>query len=212
MGFGHPTDEMLAGYAAGTASDGLSLLIAAHLTYCPACRRRVAALEAISAAHFCDSAVGAVGDDALTRTLARLDEPPAAQPQPIAPPVPLMPRPVLAALGMGCDSIRWRFRMPGVSEYPLDLGGQERVSLLRVRPGAGVPAHTHTASEVTLVMQGVLCDRDVESRRGAAAMATPDDDPPPRAGAGEDCLCLTVLDGGLRFTGTFGRALNIFAE
>jgi putative transcriptional regulator len=102
--------------------------------------------------------------------------------------------------------------MPGVSEFPLDLGGQERVSLLRVRPGAGVPAHTHTATEVTLVLQGVLCDRDTRFGRGAVAIATPDDDHHPHAGEGEDCLCLTVLDGGLRFTGPFGRALNIFAE
>jgi putative transcriptional regulator len=102
--------------------------------------------------------------------------------------------------------------MPGVSECPIDLGGPERVSLLRVRPGAGVPSHTHTADEATLVLKGTLCDGARRYRRGAVALATPQDDHHPHAGEGEDCICLTVLEGGLRFTGRFGRALNIFAE
>lgn len=213
MAFGHPTDEMLAAYAAGTSSEGMALLVAAHLTYCPACRSRVAAMEALSASDFADVEPADLDEAALTATLARLDSPDAAAPAPLpAVANPLLPRPILAVLGTGCDSIRWRFRMPGVSEFPLDLGGQERVSLLRVRPGAGVPSHTHTATEVTLVLQGVLCDREARFGRGAVAIATPDDDHHPHAGEGEDCLCLTVLDGGLRFTGTFGRALNIFAE
>ena len=211
MAFGHPTDEMLAAYAAGTASEGMALLVASHLTYCPTCRARVAALEALAAAGFAEADAAEVEDDALAATLARLDQP---APATVTPTItdPVLPRPILAVLGGGADSIRWRFRMPGVSECQLDLGGQERVSLLRVRPGAGVPAHTHTATEVTLVLQGVLCDRDARFGRGTVAIATPDDDHHPHAGEGEDCLCLTVLDGGLRFTGPFGRALNIFAE
>lgn len=212
MAFGHPTDEMLAAYAAGTSSEGIALLVAAHLTYCPACRSRVAALESLSAAGFGEAEPIEPEAAVLAATLARLDEPAPAEARlpSAAPAVPALPRPILAALDG--NGIRWRFRMPGVSECALDLGGQERVSLLRVRPGAGVPAHTHTATEVTLVLQGVLCDREARYGRGTVAIATPHDDHHPHAGDGEDCLCLTVLDGGLRFTGTFGRALNIFAE
>jgi putative transcriptional regulator len=88
----------------------------------------------------------------------------------------------------------------------------ERVSLLRVRPGAGVPAHTHTGEEATLVLGGTLCDRDRVFGVGDVAVATPQDDHHPAAGQGEDCVCLAVIGGGVRFTGAFARALNLFAE
>lgn len=213
MEFGHPTDEMLAAYAAGTASEGMALLVASHMTYCPACRARVGALEAVSAAVFAEAGPAEDDEALLAATLARLDETAAA---PAAPPAaaddPVLPRPLAAAVGVPFSQIRWRFRMPGVSELPLELGGDERVSLLRVRPGAGVPAHTHTATEATLVLQGELCDGEARIPRGGVQVATAEHDHHPHAGPGEDCICLTVIDGGLRFTGTFGRALNLFAE
>lgn len=215
MNHGHPTDEMLAAYAAGASSEGMALLIAAHLTYCPACRRRLGALEAVSGALFAEGPALAVESDVLDGLMARLDAGAEDAPEPVArrsEADPVLPRPLAEAVGVPFEAIRWRFRMPGVSEFPLDLGGTERVSLLRVRPGAGVPAHTHTGDEATLVLQGMLCDRDREFGRGAVAVATPLDDHHPHAGGAEDCVCLTVMDGGLRFTGPLGRALNIFAE
>lgn len=212
MAHGHPTDEMLAAYAAGASSDGMALLIAAHLTYCPDCRRRVSALEAVSAAVFAETSAAEVDEALFGGIMAQLDAPVPAPVAHRAPADPVLPRPLAEAVGVPFGDIRWRFRMPGVSEVPLDLGGSERISLLRVKPGAGVPAHTHTGDEVTLVLQGVLCDRDREFGRGAVAVATPEDDHHPHAGGACDCICLTVMDGGLRFTGRFGRALNIFAE
>ena len=39
MASAHPTDDMLASYAAGAAPEGAALLVACHLTFCPRCRR-----------------------------------------------------------------------------------------------------------------------------------------------------------------------------
>jgi putative transcriptional regulator len=212
----HPTPAMLAAYAAGSATEGVSLLVAAHLTYCGVCRARVTALEAIGGALLGDAPAGGQAADgaglSLDATLALLDAPAPAVPRSLATAPSPLPRPVAEAIGAPFEAIRWRFRMPGVSECPIDLGADERVSLLRVRPGAGVPAHTHTAEEATLVLAGSLCDRGRTFRAGDVAVATADDDHHPSAGPGEDCLCLAVLSGGLRFTGPFGRALNVFAE
>jgi putative transcriptional regulator len=147
----------------------------------------------------------------------RLDENvPAPAPDAVAPDAvgdaPGLPRPLAAALGVPLESVRWRSRLPGVAEAVLSDADDERVSLIRVRPGAGVPAHTHTAVEATLVLQGSLLDGDEAFGIGDVAVATDADDHTPRAGMGEDCICLTVLGGSVRFTGTFGRALNLFAE
>jgi putative transcriptional regulator len=214
MASAHPTHSMLAAYAAGSASDGVSLLVAAHLTYCPECRARVGALEALAGSVLA-AAPETTAPPSIDACLARLDAPEAPRAR-RAPPAPggfPMPRPIAAVIGSPFSEIRWRFLMPGVSEHLLPVGAEgERVSLLRVRPGAGVPAHTHTGEEATLVLGGALCDRDRVFGVGDVAVATAEDDHHPTAGRGEDCVCLAVIGGGLRFTGAFARALNIFAE
>lgn len=216
MGMGHPTGAMLRSYAAGSASEGISLLVAAHLTYCAECRRQVAALERLAGTLFEAPEPDGAIDDLLDKTLARIDTAPPTPTLPVrdsaADAVADLPRPVLDVVGAPLSALRWRFRIPGVAELPVALGSGERVSLIRVRPGYAVPAHTHTATEATLVLKGTLCDEDRAFGVGEVAVATADHHHHPQAGKGEDCICLTVLDGGLRFTGTFGRALNLFAE
>ena len=43
----HPDDATLLAYAAGTLSEGFSLVVAAHLEYCPRCRNNLAQAEAL---------------------------------------------------------------------------------------------------------------------------------------------------------------------
>jgi len=209
----HPDHDMLAAYAAGTASEGVSLLVAAHGTYCAACRAEVARIEALSAALMRADDAEAV-PPALEAVLARLDDPapPAAAPGAAFAPDPVLPRPVVEAAGAPLSQIRWRFVMPGVSRCDIASADDEQVSLLRVRPGCGVPAHTHTGLEATLVLSGALDDRGALFGPGDVTLAGAGDDHHPRAAPGADCICLAVIAGGLRFTGRFGRALNIFAE
>jgi putative transcriptional regulator len=211
MASAHPTDDMLASYATGAASEGVALLTAAHLTYCARCRARVAAMETVGGALLA-SAPDDVAPPDLAAAMARLDDAPPPPARRVALADPLLPGPIRDALGGPSSEIRWRFRMPGVSEIELPSAAGERVSLLRVRPGAGVPAHTHTGIEATLVLSGALHDRGVVYMPGDVAVATAADDHHPCAGGGEDCVCLTVLGGAVRFTGAFGRALNLFAE
>lgn len=201
---------MLAAYAAGTASEGISLLVAAHATYCAACRAEVVRIEALSAALMRTESAAA---PSLEAVLARLDD--AAPPKAPMPPItrdPVLPRPIVEAVGAPLSQIRWRFLMPGVARCEIASADDEQASLLRVRPGCGVPAHTHTGVEATLVLCGALDDRDRRFGPGDVTLAGADDDHHPRAAAGADCICLAVIAGGLRFTGPLGRALNLFAE
>ncbi|WP_332308091.1 zf-HC2 domain-containing protein, partial [Elstera litoralis] len=46
----HPPESLLIDYAAGTLPEAISLLVATHLTYCPTCRKEMAALEAVGGA------------------------------------------------------------------------------------------------------------------------------------------------------------------
>lgn len=208
----HPTEEMLTAYATGVATEGLSLLVAAHATYCAECRAEIARIEAIAAQIMREDESAPVNGSALDAVLARLDEPVAPPPAVETPYDPVLPLPVVEALGAPLNRIRWRFLMPGVSRSEIASRDDEQISLLRVRPGCGVPAHTHTGIEATLVLCGALNDRGRVFGPGDVAIATSDDDHHPRAEPGADCICMAVISGGLRFTGTFSRALNLFAE
>jgi putative transcriptional regulator len=211
----HPTAAMLRDYAGGYASEGVSLLVAAHATYCPTCRDAIARIEALNGALLREEAAPEPDAGALDAVMARVDAPggdhsPCRGPE-AATRDALLPAPLAALVGP-CAALRWRFAIPGVSR--VDLGGAdgEEITLLRVRPGAGVPAHTHTGVEATLVLSGALRDRGAVFGVGDVAIATSADDHQPRAEPGADCICLAVVTGRMRFTGPFGRALNIFAE
>ncbi|MCL5777426.1 ChrR family anti-sigma-E factor [Limibaculum sp. FT325] len=206
-----PTTEMLADYASGAASPGVSLLIAAHLTHAPESRARVGAFEAVGGALLADEQPLPMSAAALDDVLARLDGDD-AQDAPVRHDPGPLPGPVIEAVGRDFDKIAWKFRLPGVAECELDGYPGEKVSLLRARPGARMPQHTHEGRELTLVLAGVLQDGDEVYRAGDVAINTEDDDHRPEIIGDETCYCLIVMSGGLRFTGRFSRALNFLAE
>ena len=209
MKTGHPSQRLLAAYALGRATEGAELAVSAHLTYCGACRAEVARMEALAGALV--ETEGAEEAPDLAAALARLDE---TEPEGAAP-APLrrgpLPAPVAEAIGVNFDEIPWRLRLPGVYEYSFRNEDGESVSLLRVRPGAAIPQHTHEAEELTVVFDGELVDGERRYGPGDVAFADPSVDHHPRAGGDRPCICLAVLSGGLTFTGRFGRALNLFS-
>lgn len=206
-------DELLAAYAAGRTTPGLTLLCRAHIAMSPDAASMVAAYESLGGALLLSEPTDgtpAMDYDAL---LARLDEDalaaPAAAPTDDESP---LPHAVTSALGMKFEDIPWRRRLPGIAEHVLAGYGGERVSLLRARPGSAIPQHTHEGAELTLVLAGALWDGGKIFRPGDVAIAGPEHDHHPEIIGDDICYCLAVLDGGLRFTGRFGRALNFLAE
>ncbi|MEM6973408.1 MAG: ChrR family anti-sigma-E factor [Pseudomonadota bacterium] len=208
---------LLTDYASGSATPGLSLLVASHLTYAPSARAKVAEMERLGGALLRDAKPRDVGSDLLARTLGKLDHLPCARAEARVTPrhthddeLDRMPAPLRRALNGTAP--RWRFRLPGVSEAVLDSFEGEHVSLLRARPGAKIPQHTHEGREVTLVMQGALADGDRVFKAGDVAVNDEDDDHHPSIVGEETCVCLIVMEGSLRFTGRFSRALNLLGE
>lgn len=200
---GLPSQKLLRAYAAGATGAGVSLAIAAHLTYSAESRRRLRVIETISGAML------AAEEPVAAETPDMLDGDVIAPTRPLVEAGPL-PRPVADYVGRDFDDIPWRFLLPGVQECRLEGDEGEEVSLLRVRPGAAIPKHTHEAEELTVIFDGELCDRDRNFTKGELAIADPSVDHHPRAVGDRHCVCLAVLTGGLRFTGPFGRALNLF--
>lgn len=206
MNSGHLTHELIIAYATGAAGEGAALAAAAHLTFCEECRRKVETQEMIAGALLAGAPEAAPPPcDAL---LDRLDDDPVeAAPLAKGP----LPAPVAAAIGIDFDKIPWRFRLPGVYVYEMSSADGEDVSLMKVRPGATIPSHTHEGEELTVVFEGELVDGEATYKAGDISVADASVDHTPRAGGDTACICLAVLSGGVKFTGPFGRALNLFS-
>lgn len=206
MKTGCPSDEILAAYASGAAREGVALATAAHLTYCADCRSKVATYEVLAGALLAETEVEAAPD--VEDLMDRLDEPVNKYVPPLAGP---LPSPVAQAVGMNFDQIPWRFRLPGVHEYVFSNADGDEISLLKVRPGAAVPSHTHEGEELTVIFEGELEDDGIVYKKGDISVADASVDHNPRAGGDTTCICLAVLSGGVKFTGPIGRALNLFS-
>jgi putative transcriptional regulator len=208
----HIDQDALMDYATGTLAEPMALLVASHVSLCPDCQGHVRAFEAIGGALMEQIAPEQVSDHLLDATLARLGEQmrPAAAAR--APDI-ILPTPLHAYLGRDVDQIRWRKLGPGLSEALLPVGnGGYKTSLMRVRAGSRMPVHTHRGNETVLVLAGGFSDEAGHYGRGDVASADKSRTHRPVADEGEDCICLAVVQGGLRLTGPVGRWLNLFVR
>lgn len=199
------------GYAAGSLREPHALLIATHLSLCPDCRAKAAEMDAVGGALLDGLTPVEVAPETLDQVMARLDElvPPKAPPMPAD---PVLPAPLRAYVGRGIDGIAWKKLGRGISEFRLPIPNTRDYAtrLVRIAAGREVPSHGHDGDELTLVLAGGFSDGEHNYRRGDVAGADPTVSHRPVADADSDCVCLTVTEGKLRFSGPFGPLLTYF--
>jgi putative transcriptional regulator len=205
----HLNEETLLSLAAGTLGDGLALVAQVHLQFCPHCRARLAAMEALGGAVLDAMPGDSLAPAAFTEVLARLEDAPATAPAP-APPrqaeLGLPPGMALPPALGNCEIGGWQWFGPGIrySRVVLPWAPAANVMFLRVAANRMVFRHTHGASELTQVLHGGY--RDCTGQYGPGDMAEGDETllHQPRADA-QGCICLAALEGGLRLDGWLGR-------
>ncbi len=190
MTSGHAPTETIAGYAAGALTPGMTLLVASHLSYCPACRDKVARLELLGGALFAEGAPVAPAARCLKGALERIGVEEATAPPRRA--VPELPRPLCQRLTRPLCELRWRAVMPGLTACALDGFPRERVGLMRGDPGVAIPAGGPVGDAGTLVIAGRLREGDATYRCGDLALPGPRADAGPEVVGSEPCLCLVV--------------------
>jgi putative transcriptional regulator len=193
MTSGHAPTAMIADYAAGGLSPGMSLLLASHLTWCPCCRDKVARLETLGGALFCRGEAVQPGPSCLERALERIEA--AAAPPPAAEPRdPPLPRPLCRLVPRSAD-LEWQALGPGLAAHWLGGFEPERVGLLRASPGARLAAPA-AAPEAIFVIAGALSDAGTSYGPGDLAFPGGRAPRPPEAAGEEPCLCLLLLPAG----------------
>ncbi|HEY7886149.1 MAG TPA: ChrR family anti-sigma-E factor [Cellvibrionaceae bacterium] len=208
----HPDNIMLLDYAAGNLPPAQALAIAVHLFLCHHCRLQVAALNQLGG-ELLDSTApqGDVGITDFDSLMAHIETAPVvSQPQPAA----RKPgNPLLRYLPASLDQLPWKKQSSEISKFDLTsalaITGFQ-VNLQKIKAGARVPHHTHKGEEITVILSGGFSDElgvyhagDFVSRDGQHRHS-------PTALQNEDCICLTVLDAPIKFTGPLYRLLNPF--
>lgn len=210
----HLDDATALAYAAGTVTEALSLVIAAHVELCPQCQMRILAAEEVGGGVFDGLPAAPLADSSLDRVWTRIqagDEPTATAPAPRRGPAHTgVPRVLEPFLPDGLDGIRWRSLAPGIRHYPLQgvESGQGTARLLSIAPGITIPRHSHEGTELTLVLRGSYSDEIGRFRAGDLADLDSSIDHQPIADAAEPCICLIATDARLRFSDLWSRMMQ----
>lgn len=212
----HPTDDLLLHYVTGGLPRPFSVLVASHLAFCARCRVETERLEAVGGGLFVALEARGEAESGLEALLARLDEP-----VPIEPPLPpsdtetsvRLPAPLRAFIRKPLKSLSWHEVLRGISIVDLASikADGARARLVLTRRGLKVPRHIHDGTELTLVLSGGLTAEQGHFRRGDVMVVEPSVVHRPVMDDDEDCLCLAVTDGAVRFTGLIGRARQLLA-
>lgn len=211
----HPTDETLAAYVRGDLDEGRHVLVAAHLEHCKSCASLVGFSHQLGGTQLDAAEPAALQTGALDTALARIDLPAGraadVSPSPVAAGPPAFGLKALSGYELGA----WRWIGPGVHwrsvSVPAD-GQAARVFMLKGAPGSRLPNHTHTGSELTLILQGAFAHEGGRFGVGDFDEADGTVEHQPVIEAGEDCICLVAMEGQLRLLGVLGRLLQPFVR
>lgn len=207
-------ESLVAQYASGDLGYGMSILMASFITLSPAARDQFHALEQLNGVLLDEAEESDVKEDTFDALMARLDEPEPVEETNASELNQDLPAALRDLLDGSVEEADWRFAYPGVKQLKLPIGDDgESVKLLKIKPGKAAPRHTHKGIEATLVLRGAFRDGNRLYERGQLALADQHIQHRPRAEGIEDCICLAVTDGALRFTDSIGRiARDFFAR
>jgi putative transcriptional regulator len=190
----------------------MALLVACHLHWCPHCRERMHATDAVGGALLEQLPPSHLQADAFEQLLARLDEPEhelcTSVPEAYA--NPELPAPLAQLLDKPLDELPWKRIGYGVKQLDLHLDGPGAARLLRISPGVSVPHHTHGGNELTLILKGSYNDELGRFCQGDVADLDGEVSHQPLVDTDEECICLIATDAPLKFSGLVGRLVQPF--
>ncbi len=207
----HPDHSSLVSYAAGSLPDALAMVVACHLEHCSQCQQVVAEAEQIGSLLLDELPSVRMSGDAREHILDLLESSVVS----IAPTSRRqntdsdIPAPLHNLLGNRLDDLHWASLGAGMKQYILPAN-EGKLRLLRIAPGTCMPAHSHSGSELTLVLRGSYTDELGRFKAGDVADLTPGVEHQPVTDTHEECICLIATDAPLKFKGLVPRLLQPF--
>ncbi|MHB0771404.1 ChrR family anti-sigma-E factor [Bradyrhizobium sp. 5.13L] len=208
----HPPEDLLADFAAGKLEEAHQLVVGVHVAGCARCARFVQAIEQLAGAALEDVEPVPIAPDAFDRVMSRIgasrDDAPEQAPLASAADHDLPP--ALRKYRIG----KRRRIAPGLSMRPIELSspGTARAFLLRSAPGSRMLEHTHTGTELTLVLEGSFSHEGGRFGPGDFDYGDDEVDHRPIVGNEGPCVCLVAMTGDLRMNGLLGRLIGPFVR
>ena len=110
------------------------------------------------------------------------------------------------------NEVKWKsFKDVKVASL-LPKENNEKLELIHVMPGAKIPQHTHEGNESFLVLHGSYSDEYGSYKQGSVQVRSDDHDHTPVGHAQTGCIGLAYTHGKIKFSGKFGKLLNIIAN
>ena len=110
------------------------------------------------------------------------------------------------------NEVKWKsFKDVKVASL-LPKENNEKLELIHVMPGAKIPQHTHEGNESFLVLHGSYSDEYGSYKQGTVQVRSDDHDHTPVGHAQTGCIGLAYTHGKIKFSGKFGKLLNIIAN
>jgi putative transcriptional regulator len=211
----HPSDVLLAAFAAGTLDLGQHVAVATHLAGCAGCHEFVRAIEEVGGSLLDQLPPGDMADNALSQVEARFgafaaaseDGVPAAHGE--VRDVPGLPRFVRK---YRFES--WKWVAPRVHVRPITLpeASDTRVFLLKSGPGTKMLPHSHTGVEMTCVLTGAFRHNGGYFGPGDFDLGDESIEHEPVVETVGDCICLVAMQGRLQLNGFVGRLIQPFVR
>ncbi|MBL0421891.1 cupin domain-containing protein [Ramlibacter sp. AW1] len=202
----HPPEESLLALAAGRLGAGPEAVVSAHVESCPECAGRLRVLNAVGGALLEQSEPHALAANALAATLQRLGDvpqrPPRRQEGAVPPAASWLPSDCAWPASLrGCELGPWRRVGPGrrICRVRLAHGNGGSLFLFGIEPGRSFPRHGHERLELTQVLCGAFSDGRAVFGPGDFDTADADVQHELVAQPGAMCVCLTWIEGRLRF-------------
>ena len=120
--------------------------------------------------------------------------------------------PVALQLHLKDKKINWKsFKDVKIASI-LPKEKNEKLELIHVMPGAKIPQHTHEGNESFLVLHGSYSDEYGNYKTGTVQVRSDDHHHTPVGHAQTGCIGLAYTHGKIKFSGTFGKLLNLIAN
>ncbi len=221
----HPKIELLTDYASGSLSLAHSLCVATHLEHCKECRAQIKKLEQVGGFLFDEidqteqpsTTMNTLKEDLFKRLNQPKNE--ASHSEVAADKLSYnnavteskysIPKSLQQFISEGYDALNWVRVSP--SFQTAILSNEEngtQVALTRIKAGNHIPEHAHTGDEFTLVLEGSFSDEEGVYKKGDFIQLGEHNTHKPVVTRDAECICLTVVDAPIQFTGVFTRLFN----
>ena len=231
----HPDIHWLTDYAAGNLPMSQALCISVHISFCSQCKKEVEQLNSLGGMIFTTTNASnsentselpesnsdipeslrsqtlsllnnealMTGSPGITAVSSANDEPSNTE--------AALPRCLNKLIPNGTDQLNWRKLGTAVSVARLAAGDTEReVALHKIKAGGCVGNHDHKGREVTVVLAGSFSDQNGQYLPGDFLVKNSGESHRPIASEDADCICLSVLEAPVKFTGPIARLINPF--